>query len=604
VLNPEARKRAAPEAAFASSRRDEAGEGGSATGRFFRDPRFWRCVCAVVSGALLSCAFPPVASSDGAWVALVPLLFVARWTPPAESFVWGFLQGIIFWLLNLVWLLKLGVTGGPWVLIIPGWVLLSAYCALYVGAFAACASAAFVFSARLNPARVPAGGVDADSDEDAVEGPSISRAQSMLLLVVIPILWIGFEYLRSVLFTGFPWNALGVSQFRNVTLIQVAAWGGVYAVSGLLVLMNVALTLMALRVTDMINRRKTVRFQVELAVALFVLALAWYKGIVTLNQSRTEEQNRPSVRIAAIQPAIAQMKKWEPGFEREIYDRLGYQTYLAVLNRPDLIVWPETAVPAPLENDPVCLEFVRGFTSNDVPLLVGTLEYEPAESGGAEKLYNSSMLVRPDGTVAARYRKQHLVPFGEYLPFDKLIPVIQRLAPLGFSCTAGEESTLFQLEHRVAPFSALICFEDIFAGLARRAVQRGAGLLINQTNDAWFDGTSGAIQHLSHCVFRCVENRVPAVRAANSGVTCFIDRNGVIEDSAGLAERDWDLGTPGFKVSTVRLRTEDDPQTYYNRHGDWALALPCGVVAAAFGVMVMRKERQRRRDEAGAMGRV
>ncbi len=576
--------------------------------RGLRDPRFWRGVCAIFSGVLLSAAFPPVASADGAWMAMVPLLIVLRWTPPVQSFGWGCLAGGVFWLFNLSWLLKLGVTGGPWFLVVPGWLLLSTYCALYFGAFGACASAAFTLTRGLAGAEAPKDLTGTEDAKATSEGAgSISRVQSLALIVVIPALWIGFEYLRSVLFTGFPWNALGVSQFRNVALIQIAAWGGVYAVSGLLMLMNTALALMALRVFDLCRQRKTVRFQLEMAAALLVLGVSWYHGIMTVKRLRAEDQERPWVRIAAVQPSVPQMKKWEPGFERAIYDRLGGQTELALLGGPDLVVWPETAVPTAMDLDPECMAFAGSFTSNGVPLLVGTIEYEQRGAGERDACFNSSLLVRPDGSVAARYRKQHLVPFGEYLPLDKWIPFIQSLAPLGFSCTAGRESTLFRLEESGAVFSVLICFEDIFPGLARYAVRNGAGILINQTNDAWFDGTCGPIQHLSHCVFRCVENRVPAVRAANSGVTCFIDRSGAIEDSAALAGRNWDLAVPGFKTSAVRMRSADDALTHYGRHGDWALALPCGLASAAFAMGVVWRERRRLRDEsdraAGAVGR-
>jgi len=130
---------------------------------------------------------------------------------------------------------------------------------------------------------------------------------------------------------------------------------------------------------------------------------------------------------------------------------------------------------------------------------------------------------------------------------------------------------------RAVTFSSLICFEDTVPWLSRRSVRNGAGFLVVQTNDAWFDKTSGPVQHLSQCVFRCIENRVDAVRAANTGVTCFIDSVGAVEY---IAKDDPACGVPASKTSAVRVRPAGTPLTFYSRYGDWAFAHPCAILAA------------------------
>jgi len=278
-----------------------------------------------------------------------------------------------------------------------------------------------------------------------------------------------------------------------------------------------------------------------------------------------------------------------------VYKRIELASETALAAKPELMIWPETALPAAINADAEAWNFAMNFASRGAYLLAGSLELGEKRAG-RPLLYNSAFLFNPGGALESVYRKQHLVPFGEYLPFDKHIPLLARLAPLGFSCSSGRTSTVFQVRMTASdglkndtPFATLICFEDVMPYLARRAVRRGARLLINQTNDAWFDGTAAAVQHLSHCVFRCIENRVPAVRCANTGVTCHIDPIGMIDSmtedllegrgATAVSCRAWSV-VPAPDVMTF---------TFYTRWGDMAFGLPCGVfaltcAAAAFAI--------------------
>jgi apolipoprotein N-acyltransferase len=207
--------------------------------------------------------------------------------------------------------------------------------------------------------------------------------------------------------------------------------------------------------------------------------------------------------------------------------------------------------------------------------------------------YNASFLYNTNGLSTRHYYKQHLVPFGEYVPLSGWIPWLGKLAPMGWNCSPGLESTIFSMgSFPQWTFSCLICFEDIMADLSRKAVKQGARLLVNQTNDAWFDRSAGPEQHLSHCVFRCVENRVAAVRVANSGISCLIEPTGVIVDQTENG-----IGKPPQSTVVrwhVPVRGPDFEMTVYTRYGDWLLGIPCALVALVCFVLAWKSNWDRR----------
>ena len=524
---------------------------------------FWfKVFGTVVGGWLLACAFPlppgfeHMESEGAAWMALIPLILIARTASPRHAFIWGMAFGFVFWLLTLVWLLALRHTWGGVFLPLLGWVALSAYCALYSGLFACLLSAV----------------------------PDRWRA---LPVLAVPVLWVGCEWLRATLFSGFPWNPLGVSQYRNIAVIQVASIGGVYAVSGLVALLNGALALTMLRVCREIRQRvQRRRVHVELMIGLAAVAICWSWGVMTVRRLSSSYAGT-EVRIASVQPAIPQLQKWSEAQALDNYQALQQQSDLAMMSRPHLIVWPETATPDMLRMDPDALMLAQSLTSQGTYLLAGSMDYQ---QGGKETEYlNASFLLAPEGKgVEAAYFKRHLVIFGEYLPFERTLTFLQRWAPLGFSCLPGAlDQPLVEFAVREASrdavpvaVSVLICFEDVFSYLARRDVRRGARLLINQTNDAWFDGSGASRQHMANAVLRTVENRVPLVRSANTGVTCFVNRLGRI--TARFATPDGVTSARGYSVSSVMVPVPSMPLSLYTRLGDWLFAIPCMLLMVAW----------------------
>lgn len=516
---------------------------------------------AAITGWLLACSFPLPHRLEGmegagaAWMALIPLMLIARCSRPRAAMMWGWAAGFLFWLVSLSWLLSLSQTWGNVLLPALGWIALSAYCAFYTGLFA------FTFAAV----------------------PSTWR---LLPVLAAPVLWGGAEWLRSTLFSGFPWNPLGVSQYHNIAAIQVASLGGVYAVSAVIVLLNSALALTILRMVDEIRLRlPRRRLHVELMAGLVVVALCWSWGVRSVRQARPVAVTL--LRVAAVQPSIPQLLKWSETADRDIITVLREQTELALMSRPDLIVWPETVTPGMLRVDPESQQLAESLAAEGSWLLVGSMDYRQDEGEDPEYL-NGSFLMSPAGSMEGVYHKRHLVLFGECLPFETWIPWLKRWSPLGFSCVRGGDT---QPLMRLTPLSAgldsnaepislsvLICFEDAFPYLARRDVRRGARVLINQTNDAWFDGSSASRQHMANAVLRAVENRVPLVRAANTGITCFVDRFGRITkwsvtDTDEAQVRGFFNSDPGLFVPSEAM-----PLTLYTRVGDLLFGLPCAVI--------------------------
>ena len=493
----------------------------------------WPWVGSMLSGVLLAAGFPGTGSSESiVYMALVPLMFAAQMVSPRRAIGLGFFSGAIFFLLTLGWLHNLTGTVdtfGMKLSALLGYAVLSLYCALYFIPFSWTVSAC-----------VHHWGTD-------------SFRSNLRTMFSATVVWVASEYLRSTLFTGFPWNALGISQYKSPAIIQVAEWGGVYLVSACIVWMNAAIFVTLLQYFQGV-RSKKYRPHVELMLGLFPLALCVAHGFGTL-------VNRPIIfgkplRVTLIQPNISQRDKWSNEKEAHIRTRLEELTQTAArLGPTDLVIWPETALPDFVRISLESQQLVRRMVQLGSPLLVGGLDIFLVD--GERAYSNSSILFGTNGTMLAKYDKQHLVPFGEYVPFHRLLG---KFSPVEVDLRPGTQSTLMELPD-APPFSSLICFEDTVAPLAVKAVRGGARWLVNQSNDAWFDPSAESEQHLAHAVFRCVENRVPMARCCNSGISCVIDAYGNII-------RPLPARTSGFRTLQIQPRPIGLAKTLYTFHGD------------------------------------
>jgi apolipoprotein N-acyltransferase len=473
---------------------------------------------AVGAGLLLALSFPLPGLSFLAWAALVPLLMAIREQAPRLAFRTGFVAGLtaylgIFYWLNIV-MTRYGKLPLAASLVLT--LVMAAYLALYV---AACAG----LTRRAELAGVP-------------------------VAASLPILWVAGEFLRAYLLTGFPWASLGYTQYRVLPLIQVADLTGVYGVSFLIVYANVILY----RVLRALRRGSGARYPTVTALILVVLLAGCIGyGFVQLNRP----ESGSVVRVALAQGNIPQDVKWDPAFQEQtvaIYERLSRQ---AAGSGRELVVWPESSLPFYFQEESVLAARVSGLARElDSALVVSS----PAvESRNGRPVYlNSGYLIAPDGTTAGRSDKIHLVPFGEYVPLGRLLPFVHKLAHGIGDFSPGEAAV--PLAAPFGRFGLLICFEGIFPEISRAYVAGGARLLVNITNDAWFGRSSAPYQHLAMTVFRAVENRVPLVRSANTGISAVIDSRGHIRGMTGLFHE-------ALLTGEVRLGTTASP---YTRSGD------------------------------------
>ena len=464
-----------------------------------------------------------------AWIGLVPLFIALEKKSFLQSFITGYLCGIFFWSLTIYWLIHVTLLGQA---------VLILYLAAYFGAFGC---AVYLFRS------LPTG----------------------VFLFFIPCLWVLLEYLRSYLFTGFPWALMGFSQYKNLPVIQVADITGSWGVSFLVVLANVGFYL-TLR-----KRLKTVNFFICASVLFLSLAYGFYR----LSYKPDLRCDKKLLKVSVIQGNIPQDLKWDKQAAVGILNNYMELTNAAAKDEPSLIIWPEASVPALWGEDSAYAQFAQVFylaRQLKTNLLVG------AVSRSGEAYFNSALFIDNLGQLERVYNKLHLVPFGEYVPFKNTFPFLQTIAPIG-DIEPGREYVVFS---QPAEFSVLICFEDLFPELSREFIKRGAKFLVNITNDAWYKQGSAPYQHFAASVFRAVENRVYLVRAANTGISGFIDPFGrlssIVQDAAGR-----DSFVRGYSSKNICLAPIR--RTIYNRYGDLFIAL-CLLFDACVMVSALRRK--------------
>ncbi len=388
-------------------------------------------------------------------------------------------------------------------------------------------------------------------------------------VLVLPVVWTAFEYLRSLTVLGFTWGNIGYVGTAIPAAVQFASLTGLFGVTFWFALVNAV-------VLELIEARADARARtVALASLLLVLALPLAHGLIVMARPLPGDR----VRVAVVQPNIEGKRKWDPAFRYLSYERLERLTREAGKHGPDLIVWPETAVPAYLRTDVVQLDWARRLAADvDAAILTGAPEFE-GRPGEKPRYYNSAFLIRPDSPKVTRYDKIHLVPFGEAIPFESTFPILERVDFGEADFRSGSERTVF--ESRGATWSTLICYEAIFPGLVREFVDGGAGFLVNITNDVWYGRTSMPFQHASMARMRSIENRRSLARSANSGVSLLADPYGRV-----IAETE--IFTETFLVADLPVGCGT---TFYTRVGDYPAWLALALSGIGLVLAVVRRPR-------------
>jgi apolipoprotein N-acyltransferase len=385
-------------------------------------------------------------------------------------------------------------------------------------------------------------------------------------VVAAPAIWMTTELGRQYVWDGFPWALLGYSQIEVLPIAQIASVTGVYGLSGLLVLVSAAL---ALVIVDRSGRR----WGVAAIAAALVAGCAWWGSARIASGSLTAAGD--PMRVAVIQGNILQDDKWNPALRDIIIGRYVQMTRQAIEQGARFVVWPESSLPVYFDEDPIRSQVLRRLArEHGVTLLVGSDQVErtrpdaPADDP-ANRFYNAAFLVRPDGTTGAVYRKMHLVPFGEYVPLQRILFFVGPIVDSVSNFTPGLDPVLLPLgDHKI---STAICYEVIYGNLMRRFVTDGSELLTTITNDAWYGRSSAAYQHWDQAAMRSIENGRYLARAANTGVSGFVDPYGRALQKSSLFEQT-------VLVQEIRLLRE---RTIYSRIGDLVAWLALAFTAAA-----------------------
>lgn len=515
----------------------------------------WRWCAAAAIGTAWGLCFPLAGIAGFAWAVPGLLLALTAGLPRGGAYRAAYAAASVHYLISLSWLRHIPFPAGAY----SAWFALSFFLALFPPVWTAVSwrAATQLGLVRSGPFNFR------NLGEDLARAPWL---RLNLWFLATAAAWVAWEMLIARLFGGFPWNLLGASQHRMLPLVQLAAFTGVYGLSFTIVWFSSSL--LAAIVLLLRDPDRTLAWRRPLVFpALMVVALSFGGFLSLLSQPQPPRH----LKVALVQPSIPQLVIFDPDAVTNRFGSLLQLTEQALATRPNLVVWPEASLPNGLER----ADFDRLAASvrgTDAWLIFGADEDEhdpepPPENGtsGLLRSYNSAFLMNPEGQVVDSYRKRRLVMFGEYIPFGNWLPFLRQLAPIGDGFHPGSAPRLFRLGNLGITAAPLICFEDNFPHQVREHASPETDVLVNLTNDAWFDRSAAQWQHLANAVFRAVENGRPLVRATNNGISCWIDPRGRVH-SVRLAEGR-DPYDPGFEVLTVAVGPTR--RTLYNRFGDW-----------------------------------
>ncbi len=538
----------------------------------------WPLIAAIVSGALLALCFPGWNVSGFVWLWMLPLLpAIWRGKKKRYGFLIGYLAGLAFWLLNLKWL---------WTVSGLGAIGLAAFLALYFGLWGSVAVSVGnpwrKKSAKKDDGSNKGKGIEAKIASKQAAAKSVAplggalgdSLRSLRFAFINAAAWVGIEWLRGWLFTGFGWNGLGVAFHDTPVLAQAADLVGVTGLSFMPVFMSAVLIQTGRRLAKEANAGR-LKPRLDFSVAVLLLALQFCYGIWRASDVASWETQR--LRVLLVQENIPQTLKWDEQAAFRIIEGYREGTELGMqaleksnkksveaaegeveLKHPDFVIWPESSLPRPLlfvdgEAGHYFYGEVQHLIDNEIrplghfTLIAGMNEFEAEHEGEMLKWkenggqYNSIVAVKPGKPLAqsaVTYRKMHLVVFGEAIPFREELPFLADL----FKFSAGEDfggnfSQGKSTDPLVLPTGEgdmqvipCVCYEDTVGRLTRKFVRAKPQVIINVTNDGWFKESEAAAQHMANARFRAIELRRPMIRSANTGVSGIVSATGSLVD--------------------------------------------------------------------------
>ncbi len=524
-----------------------------------------QAIAALLSGWLMTLSFPPYDASGVIWVALVPIILANFLipTPPVgfpslpgrrlTSGAMGFWMGLLFFGTSLWWIGYVTIIGTSF---------LCVYLAIY---FAAWNRFQNFWTRRIL----------LSSEEQKTGKPSAISLTYFKIAALSASTWTLLEWIRSWMLTGFGWNGLAVSQYRVVPILQWASVGGTLLITWWIVFVNVLLALGIRRFHQDIREGRGYRRYLDLYLLLVGFMAIHLWGFFKIKSPDTAEIH--TLRYAAIQANIPQNEKYAPISGTQILLKHMNLTMDAIqTNNPELVLWSETACGKVYKTDfelRACVDRLQKSGSFD--FIMGAIDVDE------DKSYNSAFWFPPlssqiQGSI---YHKNHLVVFGEYTPFWDTFPRLGRWIPMTAGFDWGDQSSVFSLQRSGVKVAPIICFEDTLSSIVREANQQKPEVLINLTNDAWFESSPGAAQHLANAVFRTVEFDIPMIRCTNSGITCQINQKGIVEkvlqDKAGKR-----VEIEGALIDD--LHWTPSVVTPYERYGNWIVSVSFLIFVTGF----------------------
>jgi apolipoprotein N-acyltransferase len=488
--------------------------------------RFKYFIFSAVSGILLALSFQKINFFWLAWIAFIPLIYCILKNNFLNSVLYSFIAGFVFNFIAAYWMF-------PFLLNNAGAVkdsLIVSFCAwLYLSLYFV------VWAASVNFIK--------------------KYFQTMTVVLFASCFWVILEFIRTYIFTGLPWNLIGYSQASFLYIIQFADITGVYGLSFAVILINMLLCYF------ICSGLKKYFFY---AVFIFVFLLSYgFWRIGFFPQGAVQE-----ITVAVAQPNIAQYKKWDRHYKDNIIKNLYSSSEFFKQPDIDLLVYPETVLPRRLEEDEEIQKLVHEISSNAVLTLIGGMSIEK------DKIYNTVFLVSKDGVTIDKYKKNHLVIFGEYLPFRFVLSKLLTTLNATGDISNGKEIKVFEFKKYTLGIS--VCSENFFPYFSRKLVLKGANVLTNHTNDAWFGDMAAPYQHFVMNIFRAVENRKNVIVSANTGISAVIDSKGRVAAKTKT----------GSKTGFISHVYTNNYLTVYDKIGDFFVHI-CLLYAAYFFILAI-----------------
>ena len=464
----------------------------------------------VVSALLSIISFPPIPLGVFIFISLAMLLYAVEEVSPSKAFKYGYRWGLIFHFGLLYYI--------AWVTV-PGMMAT----VLIMSLIPACALWLFT---RL-----------------------VDRFRVLALLSFVSF-FLAWNWLLTKSDLNYPWTDLGYSLSYMTPLIQAAEIAGIYLISLFILVINGLVYLSISNVYKSDNSRR----KAYIYIAIAVIFSFYIYGEIRLTQLKDTPQK--SLNVGLIQGNITKDVKWAPGNLQVSFDTYHNLSKQAVRDSAQLLIWPETAIPTYLAQEPPSMGQMRKIVFDlNTPVLTGTVFYETV--GPREYIYfNSAILVEPGNDDYQLYSKMHLVPVSEKIPFSERYKILRDIHLGQADFSSGRSQTVFNLDG--TKFGTLICFESAFPGFTNNYARMGAEFLVIITNDMWFGNTSLFEQHAMMAVFRAVENRIPVVRAGNTGISMAVDKRGRILAKSGVFDKE-------FIVAKIH---PEQSTSAYNKIGD------------------------------------